>query len=281
MVTAGGGIVKARYDYLPFGDIIEQLGSRGNVSGYGDISTLTRKFTGKERDAESSLDYFLARYYSPGEGRFVSPDQFVLFQFNTIANHPAATRSLPYANVLDPQTLNTYAYVRNNPINQTDPDGHLAIASAFAKLSGALAHIAIRLGQYVRDNPARFTDPTRRSAARNENSSVSIVAPNNNVLLAGPIFQLSNLAPGPAFSRTAGNFLLDQGIGDFFGLAKELVTSSYNLVTHPMPDTIVNETKNVIESVAGFVTNKTVGLTTGIFDMLTVPEVAQAPSARR
>ncbi len=32
------------------------------------------KFTGKERDAESGLDYFGARYYASSMGRFMSPD---------------------------------------------------------------------------------------------------------------------------------------------------------------------------------------------------------------
>jgi RHS repeat-associated protein len=70
------------------------------------------KFSGKERDAETGLDYFGARYYSGAQGRFMSPDW---------SEKPTP---VPYADLNDPQTLNLYAYVRNNPLALTDPDGH-------------------------------------------------------------------------------------------------------------------------------------------------------------
>jgi RHS repeat-associated protein len=70
------------------------------------------KFTGKERDTESGLDYFGARHYSSAMGRFMVPDW------------AAKPTSVPYANFGDPQSLNLYSYVRNHPISQTDPDGH-------------------------------------------------------------------------------------------------------------------------------------------------------------
>jgi RHS repeat-associated protein len=68
--------------------------------------------TGKERDAESGNDYFEARYYSSAMGRFLSPDW------------SAKEDPIPYAKLDDPQSLNLYAYVRNNPLSRTDPDGH-------------------------------------------------------------------------------------------------------------------------------------------------------------
>jgi RHS repeat-associated protein len=70
------------------------------------------RFTGKERDAESGNDYFGARYYASTMGRFLSPDW------------SAKTEPVPYAKLDDPQSLNLYAYVGNNPLNRTDPDGH-------------------------------------------------------------------------------------------------------------------------------------------------------------
>lgn len=63
--------------------------------------------TGKERDAETGLDYFGARYLSAAQGRFTSPDTPLLDQ------HPG-----------DPQSWNLYSYVRNNPLRYTDPTGH-------------------------------------------------------------------------------------------------------------------------------------------------------------
>ena len=69
--------------------------------------------SGKERDAETGLDYFGARYYSGAQGRFITPDW------------SAKPQAVPYARFEDPQTLNLYAYVRNNPLSRIDPDGHL------------------------------------------------------------------------------------------------------------------------------------------------------------
>jgi RHS repeat-associated protein len=83
--------------------------------------TSTRyKFTGKERDTESGLDYFGARYYGSNMGRFMSPDW-----------SPQAA-AVPYASLSNPQSLNLYAYMRNNPLGGTDPDGHCAVANPVA-----------------------------------------------------------------------------------------------------------------------------------------------------
>jgi RHS repeat-associated protein len=69
-------------------------------------------FTGKERDAESNLDMFGARYYGSSLGRFMTPDW---------AAKPTA---VPYAHYGNPQSLNLYSYVQNNPTTIGDPDGH-------------------------------------------------------------------------------------------------------------------------------------------------------------
>jgi len=69
-------------------------------------------FTGKERDSETGNDYFGARYYSSTMGRWMSPDW---------ADKP---EPVPYADLSDPQSLNLYSYVRNNPMSHADPDGH-------------------------------------------------------------------------------------------------------------------------------------------------------------
>jgi RHS repeat-associated protein len=88
-------------DSLPFGD------------GESCPATPTEHlFTGKERDAESGNDYFGARYYASSMGRFMSPDW------------SAKVMPVPYAKLGDPQTLNLYAYVGNNPLSRTDPTGH-------------------------------------------------------------------------------------------------------------------------------------------------------------
>jgi RHS repeat-associated protein len=62
----------------------------------------------KERDNETGLDYFLARYYSSTQGRFTSPDDF-----------------LNDTRVHDPASWNLYVYVRNNPLKLVDPTGEI------------------------------------------------------------------------------------------------------------------------------------------------------------
>ena len=64
-------------------------------------------FTDKLRDQESNNDYFGARYFGSTLGRFLSPDD------------PSADRDPS-----DPQSWNLYSYVRNNPLTNTDEDGH-------------------------------------------------------------------------------------------------------------------------------------------------------------
>jgi RHS repeat-associated protein len=105
-VTDRQGDVVARYDYLPYGEQIPQAQGRGDVSGYGDDAGNKHKFTAKERDSESNLDYFGARYYSGAQGRFTSAD-------------PVTTPE----HITDPQRWNGYAYVRNAPLTYVDPDG--------------------------------------------------------------------------------------------------------------------------------------------------------------
>ena len=97
-----------RFDYEPFGQTINAVGGswRAGVGGYGD-SDVKLRFTGKERDAETGLDDFGARYMSSAQGRFTSVDPIWVTK----------------ERMLDPQRLNLYAYGRNNPLKFIDPDG--------------------------------------------------------------------------------------------------------------------------------------------------------------
>ena len=74
-------------------------------------------FTGKEHDTESDNDYFEARYYANSMGRFMSPDW------------SAKVEPIPYAKLDNPQSLNLYAYVGNNPLTDVDVDGHMSNAN--------------------------------------------------------------------------------------------------------------------------------------------------------
>ncbi len=92
-LTNSAGTVLETTQYYPY----------GLVRAGGTLNKFL--YTGQENDPETGLDYYNFRYYSPQLGRFIQPDD----QLQT-----------PY----DPQSLNNYSYVKNNPIKYTDPTGH-------------------------------------------------------------------------------------------------------------------------------------------------------------
>jgi RHS repeat-associated protein len=112
------GAVLNCYDYYPFGeDIAAGTGGRPGCFGNGAYpgsgpDEASQKFTGKERDWETGLDYFGARYMSSAQGRFTSPDP-------TFLN---------IRKVVSPQRWNLYGYALNNPLRYVDPDGEETIA---------------------------------------------------------------------------------------------------------------------------------------------------------
>jgi RHS repeat-associated protein len=139
-------------DYLPFGEEIP-AGENGRPSCY--TSGLypnspdpdgSRKFTGKERDSETGLDWFGTRYMSSAQGRITSPDK-------------------PFADQdpSDPQSWNLYGYVRNNPLRLIDDDGEGAKEFLYGLLNATSTNAVggigrakssdadVRLGQKVGD----------------------------------------------------------------------------------------------------------------------------------
>jgi RHS repeat-associated protein len=112
VITNSSASVVGRHDYMPFGeDLGAGTGGRTTGMGFsgGSSDNNRKKFTGYERDTETSLDFAQARYYSNTQGRFTSPDPFA-----------------GSATIGNPQTFNRYAYCGNNPVNATDPSGMTA-----------------------------------------------------------------------------------------------------------------------------------------------------------
>ena len=102
LITGSNGT--ERHDYYPFG---VEAGGGWRTTGLGYLAdTMRQQFTGAEFDNESTLNFLQARYLSTGQGRFTSVD-------------PGNAGADPG----DPQTWNGYAYVGNNPLSYTDPDG--------------------------------------------------------------------------------------------------------------------------------------------------------------
>jgi RHS repeat-associated protein len=102
LTTNASGYVTQIYDYYPYGSELTNTA----------LSTTDAKhsFTDKELDDTLGLYYFEARWYDADIGRFMSQD-------------PAQLDDRVFKLITDPQSLNFYAYSRNNPVNLTDPSG--------------------------------------------------------------------------------------------------------------------------------------------------------------
>ncbi len=134
--TGGSGTQTGGYSYTPFGSL---------VSANPQPTGSPQLYTGQRLDTGSGLYYYNARYYDQDLGRFISPD--------SIVQAPA-----------DPQTLNRYAYCRNNPINNVDPSGHL-----FGLIAAIVAAVAWDYGVRLvkqKFNPSDAWDEYTRDLTR-------------------------------------------------------------------------------------------------------------------
>jgi RHS repeat-associated protein len=102
-LATSAGAVCYDADFFPY----------GGEHDYVNSCPQNYKFTGKERDPETNNDDFDARYYSSAYGRFLSADW------------SSTPSPVPYANLTNPQTLNLYAMVSDNPESFADLDGHV------------------------------------------------------------------------------------------------------------------------------------------------------------
>ena len=102
VITQSNGTLCSDADFLPFGQEVDFTSACGQ----------NYKLEGKERDLETGNDNFGARYYRSALGRWMSPDWSAI---------PAP---VPYANLVNPQTLNLYAMTSDDPETFADLDGH-------------------------------------------------------------------------------------------------------------------------------------------------------------
>lgn len=135
--TNGTSLMFFHNDHLQSTNIT--IGANGQVLGiteyrpFGSTTTDTNtstdyKYNGKELDTETGLYYYGARYYDPVLGRFITADSLVL-------------------NYANPQSLDRYSYVSNNPVKNVDPTGH-----AEANFNGSwqsAVDVGVRIGGTV------------------------------------------------------------------------------------------------------------------------------------
>ena len=114
METDSNGVPCQHYEYSSFG--------QDRFTASTSVFPISRRFTGQVKDEETGLYYYGARYYDPLLGRFIQPDDEI-------------------PNLFNPQSLNRYSYVLNNPLRYTDPTGHAEAESLWWSLSLGRAYV--------------------------------------------------------------------------------------------------------------------------------------------
>lgn len=167
VLTDQSGAVVEKTTYKPYGEVK----SGGTKSKFG--------YTGQEKDSETGLNYYDARYYDPHLQRFVQPDTM-----------------LP--DVYDPQQLNRYSYARNNPLKYTDPTGHCVWI--FTPFCGAITSFVTRIVQPV----INFVTKTQNNPVAQK------IEQNLNKVQSNPVVQkvennAGKVVNNPATNKTISN----------------------------------------------------------------------------
>jgi RHS repeat-associated protein len=110
VITDATGVASEYLDYYPYG--APRLDST-----FGGYKGEKRKFIGQEYDTPTGLSYLNARYYNGARGGFVSED-------------PVFIGVPSKQTITDPQSLNSYSYSDDNPINRSDPSGLQSVNAA-------------------------------------------------------------------------------------------------------------------------------------------------------
>ena len=159
-----------RHDYLPFGEeLFAPAGGRKPEWGYSSGDSVRHQFTSKERDIETGLDYFLARYYSNTQGRFTSADPFSIILLRQNSKNEANRQAFNEF-IGDPRRWNRFAYAVNSPLVFTDKTGlDIMVIENHSTKGNPIGHTAIAItghGVYSMGNAER-TDRSDRRVGNN------------------------------------------------------------------------------------------------------------------
>ena len=151
IVTDDKGIIIEEREYDDYGKIIKENAINRESE---------RKFTNHFFDNDTDLTYMGSRYYDQGRGQFISQDPKFWV--------------LPNEYLIDPQQMNSYAYARNNPINNIDPDGE---ASIKAGMESFLISLKSYFGKFNFSNFAMMNSISAQAGIPSNNSNISPISP--------------------------------------------------------------------------------------------------------
>jgi RHS repeat-associated protein len=178
-------------EYHPFGTTSYRAGR-----SYSETSLKRYKYCGKERDEETGLYYYGARYYAGWLCRFVSVDPYA-------GKYPA---------------VSPYSYCLNNPINKIDPDG---VASQDPPIKFG-ATIGLRIGLGTSGANFKVTGSAGIQAG-GSNFNVTIFA--SGSVYGGSQLGTQPISRGLQFDLTAGTYAT---VGTGIGEAHKFYTLNYD-----------------------------------------------------
>jgi RHS repeat-associated protein len=187
--ASGQGI--QRLTYKPYGETFSNTGS---------VDFEQHRFTGQELDSETGLYFYHARYYNPTLGRFLSPDPVV----------PGAS---------NPQSLNRYSYVGNNPVNLIDPSGHFSLGSLFSSLLPMAAGVGVGLLAGSMGAPGIIAGMAGGAAAGAVNSALNGGNLGINIVAGAAFGGFAGGVGGPLAQSLGGGLQGAVGSGALLGAA--------------------------------------------------------------
>jgi RHS repeat-associated protein len=167
VVTGQNSNVISRHDYLPFGEELGAgTGGRTTAQGYPTgpgADGVRQQFTQKERDNETGLDYFGARYFASAQGRFTSADPVFMNGERRFS----------------PQDINLYAYCGNNPLTHIDPDGRYYVGTDGKKVKVTVdASGNVHVGKNANSSLKRYAQLVNQAGSGEAVSAMLQVANN-------------------------------------------------------------------------------------------------------